>query len=235
MSIDLSRRLETIISLVEPGETIADIGTDHGYVPIALVRRGICRKGLAMDVGTGPLERAREHIHAHSMEKIIETRLSDGLHKLSPGEADRIVIAGMGGPLMQRILEEGEAAARAAGQLVLSPQSGIREFRRFLNTHHYHIKEEAMLREDDKDYVILNVCDGETEDYDESEYTYGKRIREEDIPVKMDFLNREIRLRESLILRLEGKTTEKAEIRRQELKVELALAQTACRRLGLLL
>ena len=114
--MDLSKRLQTIISLVEPGEMIADIGTDHGYVPIALVRRGICRKGLAMDVGNGPLERAREHIHAHSMENVIETRLSDGLHMLQPGEADRIVIAGMGGPLMQRILEEGEAAARAAGR-----------------------------------------------------------------------------------------------------------------------
>ena len=125
--MDLSKRLQTIISLVEPGEMIADIGTDHGYVPIALVRRGICRKGLAMDVGNGPLERAREHIHAHSMENVIETRLSDGLHMLQPGEADRIVIAGMGGPLMQRILEEGEAAARAAGQLILSPQSGLRE------------------------------------------------------------------------------------------------------------
>ena len=225
--MDLSKRLQTIISLVEPGEMIADIGTDHGYVPIALVRRGICRKGLAMDVGNGPLERAREHIHAHSMENVIETRLSDGLHMLQPGEADRIVIAGMGGPLMQRILEEGEAAARAAGQLILSPQSGLREFRRFLTKNHYYIQNEAMLREDGKDYTILIVHDGEPEVYDESDYTYGKRIREEDIPVKIDYLKREIALRESLLDKLHAKNTEKAAIRREELTGELRLAQTA--------
>ena len=225
--MDLSKRLQTIISLVEPGEMIADIGTDHGYVPIALVRRGICRKGLAMDVGNGPLERAREHIHAHSMENVIGTRLSDGLHMLQPGEADRIVIAGMGGPLMQRILEEGEAAARAAGQLILSPQSGLREFRRFLTENHYYIQNEAMLREDGKDYTILIVHDGEPEVYDESDYTYGKRIREEDIPVKIDYLKREIALRESLLDKLHAKNTEKAAIRREELTGELRLAQTA--------
>ena len=219
--MDLSKRLQTIISLVEPGEMIADIGTDHGYVPIALVRRGICRKGLAMDVGNGPLERAREHIHAHSMENVIETRLSDGLHMLQPGEA------GMGGPLMQRILEEGEAAARAAGQLILSPQSGLREFRRFLTENHYYIQNEAMLREDGKDYTILIVHDGEPEVYDESDYTYGKRIREEDIPVKIDYLKREIALRESLLDKLHAKNTEKAAIRREELTGELRLAQTA--------
>ena len=225
--MDLSKRLQTIISLVEPGEMIADIGTDHGYVPIALVRRGICRKGLAMDVGNGPLERAREHIHAHSMEKVSETRLSDGLHMLQPGEADRIVIAGMGGPLMQRILEEGEAASRAAWQLILSPQSGLREFRRFLTENHYYIQNEAMLREDGKDYSILIVHDGEPEVYDDSDYTYGKRIREEDIPVKIDYLKREIALRESLLDKLHAKNTEKAAIRREELTGELRLAQTA--------
>ena len=229
--MDLSKRLQTIISLVEPGEMIADIGTDHGYVPIALVRRGICRKGLAMDVGNGPLERAREHIHAHSMENVIETRLSYGLHMLQPGEADRIVIAGMGGPLMQRILEEGEAAARAAGQLILSPQSGLREFRRFLTENHYYIQNEAMLREDGKDYTILIVHDGEPEVYDESDYTYGKRIREEDIPVKIDYLKREIALRESLLDKLHAKNTEKAAIRKEELTGELRLAQTARSRL----
>ena len=229
--MDLSKRLQTIISLVEPGEMIADIGTDQGYVPIALVRRGICRKGLAMDVGNGPLERAREHIHAHSMENVIETRLSDGLHMLQPGEADRIVIAGMGGPLMQRILEEGEAAARAAGQLILSPHSGLREFRRFLTENHYYIQNEAMLREDGKDYTILIVHDGEPEVYDESDYTYGKRIREEDIPVKIDYLKREIALRESLLDKLHAKNTEKAAIRREELTGELRLAQTARSRL----
>ena len=132
---------------------------------------------------------------------------------------------------MQRILEEGEAAARAAGQLILSPHSGLREFRRFLTENHYYIQNEAMLREDGKDYTILIVHDGEPEVYDESDYTYGKRIREEDIPVKIDYLKREIALRESLLDKLHAKNTEKAAIRREELTGELRLAQTARSRL----
>ena len=88
-----------------------------------------------------------------------------------------------------------------------------------------------MLREDGKDYTILIVHDGQPEVYDESDYTYGKRIREEDIPVKIDYLKREIALRESLLDKLHAKNTEKAAIRKEELTGELRLAQTARSRL----
>ena len=86
--MELSKRLAAVAALVDAGSRPADIGTDHAYIPIWLVEEGICQKAFAMDVGKGPLERAREHITGHGLGNYIETRLSDGLGALAPGEAD---------------------------------------------------------------------------------------------------------------------------------------------------
>ena len=89
-TVKLSARLAAVAALVEPGSRVADVGTDHGYIPIYLVQTGIADRALAMDVRPGPLERARAHVDRLSPEcrERIETRLSDGLKALSPGEAD---------------------------------------------------------------------------------------------------------------------------------------------------
>ena len=108
-TVKLSARLAAVAALVEPGSRVADVGTDHGYIPIYLVQTGIADRAIAMDVRSGPLERARAHVDRlpPGCRERIETRLSDGLKALSPGEADTVVIAGMGGELMIRILDEG--------------------------------------------------------------------------------------------------------------------------------
>lgn len=82
--MELSKRLAAVAALVDAGSRPADIGTDHAYIPIWLVEEGICQKAFAMDVGKGPLERAREHITGHGLGNYIETRLSDGLGALAP-------------------------------------------------------------------------------------------------------------------------------------------------------
>lgn len=229
--MEVSNRLNTILSLVTPGEAAADVGTDHGYVPIELVRRGICARAFAMDVRLGPLQSAAKNIRACGLEKQIETRLSDGLKKLSPGEADRIVIAGMGGPLMERILTEGEAAARAAGQLVLSPQSDLYGFRRFLYEHHYRIQQEAMVFDEGKYYTILLVADGAPEAYAEDEYLYGKRIREEDRSLKVEYLKKRRAHFETLRQSLQAAGSEKAAGRLPEVERELLLLEQTLERM----
>ena len=94
--ITVSKRMETVISMVTKGNKVADIGTDHGYVPIALIQRGIVPEAIAMDVRKGPLQKAKENRMAYQMEEKIEIRLSDGLQQLKAGEVDTIIIAGMG-------------------------------------------------------------------------------------------------------------------------------------------
>lgn len=153
--IQLSKRLQSVADFVENCETMADVGTDHGYIPVYLVLNRKVKKAIAMDVNPGPLQRAKEHICQYGLEHAIETRLSDGCFALKPGEADAIVIAGMGGALMQRILEQGEAVARAAQRLVLQPQSEAASFRQFLFRHGYQILAEDMALEDGKYYPII--------------------------------------------------------------------------------
>ena len=88
--MELSRRLYAVAGLVTPGNRLADVGTDHGYIPIYLMEQGLIPHGIAMDVNAGPLERAREHIREHGLEEKIETRLSDGLREIEAGEADTV-------------------------------------------------------------------------------------------------------------------------------------------------
>ena len=124
--MQISRRLQAI------GSRLADVGTDHGYVPIYLMQSKRIVFAVASDVRPGPLARAKQNIEEAGLSDYIEVRLSDGLAALKKGEADTILIAGMGGPLMERILQERLETACAAAELILQPQSEIPAFRRFL-------------------------------------------------------------------------------------------------------
>lgn len=118
--MQISKRLEAVASFVEQGSVIADVGCDHGYIPIYLYQKGMIPKAIAMDVNKGPLERAEIHIREYGLGEYITTRLSDGVRALKPNEADAVVIAGMGGALMEKIIEEGEETLKSVSYLILS-------------------------------------------------------------------------------------------------------------------
>ncbi len=190
----LPKRLETIIERMPDAGCLADIGCDHAYVAIEAVRRGRAARALACDVRKGPLQQAAEHILCAGLAGKIETRLSDGLEKVAPGEADTVVVAGMGGPLMERILQ-GRLVDFA--HFVLSPQSEIPHFRRFLLTEGMQIDEETMLIDEGKYYVILNVsqrADAAASDsmyVTEEDFLYGGRLLHRLDPVLKSFLEKE--------------------------------------------
>lgn len=190
----LPKRLETIIERMPASGCLADIGCDHAYVAIEAVRRGRAARALACDVRKGPLQQAAEHILCAGLAGKIETRLSDGLEKVAPGEADTVVVAGMGGPLMERILQ-GRLGDFA--HFVLSPQSEIPHFRRFLLTEGMQIDEETMLIDEGKYYVILNVsqrADATSSDsmyVTEEDFLYGGRLLHRLDPVLKSFLEKE--------------------------------------------
>ena len=100
----LSKRLQVIADMIPEGGVLADVGCDHGFLDIYLVQTGKIQGAIAMDVRKGPLAAATAHVREAGLENRIETRLSDGLEAMMPGEAATLVCAGMGGPLMQRIL-----------------------------------------------------------------------------------------------------------------------------------
>ena len=158
----LSERLQKIADCIST-ETLADIGTDHGYIPIYCVKNDKCVRAIACDINEGPLKSACENISTNGLSEKIETRLSNGLDALLPNEADTIVIAGMGGFLIRDILINGEDKVGDNTVLILQPMVAAAELREFLCANGYDIFKEILAREDAKFYNILCVKKGECE------------------------------------------------------------------------
>lgn len=228
----LSNRLETIAKMV-PEHTrsgcVADIGTDHGFVPVWLVREKRAARALAMDVRKGPLQRAREHVSQYGLDDQIETRLSDGLEKLMPGEADTVVIAGMGGELMLRILRDGDHVRASVKSWVLSPQSELSAFRHGLEELGLAIRQEIMLEEEGKYYTVMLVEPGQMHYEQEYEYRYGAKLIADRSPVLYEFLKKEKSQYTNIIAQLEIQTGEGAQVRLAELRRAFADMEAAIR------
>ncbi len=230
MMIQLSKRLEAIARMVTPGNRLVDVGCDHGYLPIALTLRKIIPSAIAMDVRPGPLERARENVSAYGLNPYIETRLSDGLKALEPGEGDSLSIAGMGGPLMERILTENLEVSRSFREMILQPQSEVCRFRKFLLTEGFGIIQEDMVLEDGKYYFIVKAVPSkkrDQEEYRDIDYQYGKLLLQRKDPVLYRFLEREYEKNEEIGRRLQERGTEAAKNRLTELLEERQRIESA--------
>ncbi len=153
----LSKRLQMVADMVTPGNRLADVGCDHGFLDICLVQEGICPRALAMDVREGPLGSAREHVRQAGLGDYIEIRRSDGLRACGADEADTLVCAGMGGRLMERILTEGLDKAARMKELILQPQSELPEFRGFLRKAGFRIVREDAVFEEGKYYFAMKA------------------------------------------------------------------------------
>lgn len=189
----LSQRMQMVADMVSRGNVLADIGCDHGFVSIYLLENGICPKVIAMDVNEGPLLRAREHIEERGLSSYIDVRLSDGMEKLLLGEADSILIAGMGGRLVIRILTDCMEKAKALKEIVLQPQSELHLVRQFLNEAGFHILEENMVKDNGKYYPAMRVVwqqDG-PKPLAEEELWYGPNLLQKKNPVLREYLENE--------------------------------------------
>ena len=158
--MELSPRLLKIASLVPKCKKLADVGTDHGYIPLYLFMEGVIESAVAMDVNPMPLKRAEDNITGAGYGQLCEFRLSDGLEKLAPAEADVIVIAGMGGLLIREILEKGKHALSCNTKLLLQPMIAAPELREYLFANGYIIENEYVVREENKFYNIISAVPG---------------------------------------------------------------------------
>lgn len=152
----LSQRLATVAAFVAPGARIADIGSDHAYLPAALALQGKIAYAVAGEVVKGPYENAVHEIKRYQLAKIVQPRLADGLAAVRPADkVDTIVIAGMGGALITDILEKGRAKLAGVKRLVLQPNVGEPRLRRWLLANRYQIMAERLVAEDGHDYEII--------------------------------------------------------------------------------
>ena len=225
--MQLSKRLQAVARLVTPGSRLADVGTDHGYVPIWLFEQGKILSAIAMDLRKGPLERAREHIQMHGLDAHIETRLSDGLDKLLPGEADSIVIAGMGGMLVVKILSQGQKVLSSVKELILQPQSDLDAVREYLHRTGFVIVKEDMIFEDGKYYPMMKAVHGENTDDRKIWFLYGRLLRENRHPVLKSYLEKEYDGCCKLLEKLSRTSTEVAKHRCEELSEKKLLIEEA--------
>ena len=153
----LSKRLKHVLALISPHAAVADVGCDHGYLAIELLQSYKAEYVIAMDVNAGPLARARENRDRYGFSDKIETRLSDGMEALVPGEVQSVVCAGMGGKTICGIIGRSRLLVQTLDELVLQPQSELHIVRRYLRENGFRIAAEDMVLEDGKFYPMMRV------------------------------------------------------------------------------
>ncbi len=232
--IRLSKRLETAALQVKQGGVVADIGCDHGFTSIYLAQQGLAERVIAADINEGPLQKASAHIARYHMEDKISVRRSDGARGFVPGEADCLLISGMGGALICKILEDSPDVVSMARELVLSPQSEIFLVRQKLHAIHFCIDCEEMIEERGKYYVVIHAVPGEEIYSGREEYVYGRYLIQTGNLVLLSYLEGEKRRMEQILRELESREeTVSAKLQKEQLerKLEACLcALDTCKR-----
>lgn len=222
----LSKRLSRLAEMVSEGNRIADIGTDHALLPVQLVKNKKIPSALAMDVRKGPLSKANENIAQAGLEDYIETRLSDGLEKLNPKEADTVIIAGMGGRLMSRILDRWDDLS-SVKEWIFQPQSETDLFRHYIAGRGLLIVEEDMILEEDKFYPMMKTVPSEPYELDEMSAQFGPLLLSSKNQVLKQYLAREMVAILDLIEFLDRSKSKKAEERSRQLNERCLLMTNA--------
>ena len=174
--MELSYRLNKIAQKVTQNGIIADIGTDHAYIPIFLYKNNRIKSGIACDISKGSLQKAKDNIKKYNLQDKIQTRLGNGLEKISlQDNVDTVIIAGMGGMLMIDILEKGKYILENVKELILQPQKDIDKVREYLHKNNFKIIDDEMLKDDGKYYTIIKSIKGKEDIlYKKEEYVFGR-------------------------------------------------------------
>lgn len=186
----ISNRLKVLADYVPCGSIVADIGTDHGYLPVYLILKGISPRAIAADIRRGPLEAARSNVMQYQAAGKIDLRLGNGLQVLAPGEADTIVIAGMGGGTIRNILQASPEVAATARRLILQPMADEKDLRLFLLEHGWTIVDETLLLEDGRLYLALVAERGQEDIKDPLILEVGPRLLEKKHPLLGELIHR---------------------------------------------
>ncbi len=222
--IKLSPRLQIIYDMVPPCATVADVGCDHGYLAMALLKNDIADRAIAMDVNIGPLQSARQNINEAGLSSRADLRLSDGLCELEVDEADVVCICGMGGALIRRILDADIDVARSV-LLILEPQSEYRSLRTFLMDRGFRIIDEDLCIEENKIYPIIKATyDPDSKiNYQDYQLEYGPVIIKKNPALLGTLLEKKKREYSDIIDKLSNNPS--AQTRINELQYDLDLIQ----------
>lgn len=215
--MNLSERLLAIISFVKEKSIVADIGTDHGYIPVYLLENNISKKAIASDISSSSLKKAEDYVGLKGLKNDVETRSGNGLDVIRPYEVDTVIIAGMGGHLIIDILENNFKKAETINNFILQPMVASKELRKYLYEHNFTIVDEKIILEEDKYYEIIYAKWGKEFIEDEIYYEISKILLERRDLLLKDFIENKVLQIDQIINTINLETSEKAQMRIDEL------------------
>ena len=222
--MELSKRLKRIAEHVDKCESVADIGTDHGYIPIYLVKEGICEKAIASDINKGPIEKAKVNVAFEGVSNKVKCLLGSGLNPLKVGEVNGVILAGMGGNLTRDILLADMEKVKKYDFIILQPAQNPEVLREFLYKNDYEIIDEDLIKDEGRFYELFKVKYNENSEKlvfeDELEYEVSPLLREKGHPLFKEFIEEKINRCET-ILSFIKEDTEAAKKRKSDLEEKI--------------
>lgn len=222
----LGERLESIISLLKPVDTIADVGLDHGFLSIELIERQMCKHVIGTDLNAGPLENARKNVKRSGLETQITLIQSNGLQALKIGDSNAAIIAGMGGELIINIIENSLDVARSLSYLIIQPQSVQNEVREWIEVNGFSIEDEALSEENGKFYEAIRISNGNWKSPSKNAYETGIYLNKNP-ELYEKFINQKIKTNQFALKQLENSKSERGAIQKKVIEERIKVLQEA--------
>ncbi|MBI5985262.1 SAM-dependent methyltransferase [Clostridium perfringens] len=222
--MELSKRLKRIAEHVDKCESVADIGTDHGYIPIYLVKEGICKKAIASDINKGPIEKAKVNVAFEGVSNKVKCLLGPGLNPLKVGEVNGVILAGMGGNLTRDILLADMDKVKKYDFIILQPAQNPEVLREFLYKNDYEIIDEDLIKDEGRFYELFKVKYNENSEKlvfeDGLYYEVSPLLREKNHPLFKEFIEEKINRCETILIFIK-EDTEAAKKRKSDLEEKI--------------
>lgn len=211
-------RLEAIASLIDKCETLADIGTDHGYIAEIALKDNLCKKVIATDINKGPLKSAINHLTKIGFKTKVDFRLGSGLTVINENEVDCAVIAGMGGELIVKILEESKTVSKSINSFVLQAMTNVDVLRKYLYDNGYTILEEKVVKEYHHYYFVIKATQGASICEDDIYYEISKYLLEQKDNLLLEYIKKTIDLNNKILENLNNSTKQDNSFKINEFK-----------------
>lgn len=219
--IKLSPRLQTLADQVPRGATVADIGTDHAYLPIYLIEHEVAVSAIGSELNPGPYQAAQRAVDGAGLSKRIDIRRGDGLQTIEPGEVDTVVIAGMGGGTITEILANRLKVLAQVKRLILQPMIGSTQLRSWLVKQGWSIVAEDLVEDEHRIYEVIVAEPGQVNPIDEIVLEIGPKLLETGHPLLGRHLQRIIEGEKKVIRQLGNSTQPEASAKARELEVKV--------------
>jgi tRNA (adenine22-N1)-methyltransferase len=219
--MDISERLECIAKMVEKCDSVADIGTDHAYLPIYLIKNGVCRRAIASDINKGPVEKAKLNIRMENEDESIECRLGPGLTTILPNEVNVAIIAGMGGNLIRDIIEDSMEVFKSLDYLVLQPVQNPDILRRYIYERGYEVIDEELCKDENRYYELIKIRYGNKTEHLEDIYCeISKLLLEKKHPIVKEYIFLKIKKYDTILNNIRD-NGEMAKVRKDSLNEKI--------------